>query len=264
MNIIESALNAKNKSEDLTEEVKSVAARKRDPRTLGSARNQIATMVQSRIFSPEEFAEKGLIFSAMKDSTLLNKYRNLRTKLLASTSKHNFITLITSVVPGGGTSLVAANLAAAFSLDEGKTSLLINADVNEKQLDSLFDVEYETGLIDYLESDDDAGNDKIIFETPVPRLRYVPIGKARVNTAEYFTSDKMKSFMQDVVLRYSERYPIIDAPCINTSADTRILLELCDKAILVIPYGICTEEEIKAAVQALGKDKFAGVVLNEF
>ncbi|WP_196138892.1 CpsD/CapB family tyrosine-protein kinase [Aliikangiella sp. G2MR2-5] len=274
MSIIESAyLKSKGKkdgkdSEDFIDEIvqseKEVAeSRSRPPKDLASARNQITQMAQDKIFTAEELAAKGLINPSMKDSVLLNKYRNLRTKLLTSTEKENFVTLVTSVVPSGGNSMVATNLAATFALDEGKTSLLVDANINNPQLASLLDVESDIGLIDYLESDE-YGMEDVLKKTPIPRLRLLPSGKVRVSAAEYFTSEKMKSMMKDMATRYPERFPIIDAPSITQSADTRILIEMCDMVILVVPHGKCTKEEIRYAAMAIGNEKLTGIVLNEF
>jgi len=239
--------------------------RKKETKDLVSSRKQISKMSQDELFKTIDFHDKRLIFSGMKDKILLNKYRNLRTRLLASCpeGKTNFITLVTSVVPKGGSSLIATNLASAFAFDEGKTATLIDANIQSPALNRLLDVETEKGLTEYLESEDWSVNE-VLYKTSIPRLRFVPSGLVRENSAEYFTSDKMKEFVSELVKRYPDRYPIIDAPSISESADTRILIELCDRVILVVPYGNCTEEEIKYAALAIGEEKLAGVVLNQF
>ena len=54
----------------------------------------------------------------------------------------------------------------------------------------------------------------------------------------------------------------IDAPDFNTSPDSRILAELCDYLMLVVPYGTASEAEVSDAVTSLDKDKLLGVVIN--
>ncbi|GAB1257151.1 hypothetical protein NBRC116494_16530 [Aurantivibrio plasticivorans] len=250
-------------SQPVSEET-SKAVSKARMKDIVSAKSQIKNMSHRLLLSEEEMAAKRLIYPRMKDKELLNIYRNLRTKLLASSASSNFTTLVTSVVSGGGSSLVSANLAATFAFDEGKTSLLIEGNVHTPSLAGLFELDNEKpGLMDCLESEELHVAD-ILYETGVPRLRFMPSGRSQENSAEYFTSEKMKSVIGEVVERYPERYPIIDAPSINESADARILLELCDRVILVIPYGLCTTDQIKAAAQIIGKQKLAGVVLNQF
>ncbi len=249
----------------LSEKIINAIPRKKDAKDLVSSRKQISKMSQDEVFNVDEFTAKRLIFAGMKDKILLNKYRNLRTRLLASCpeERSNFVTLVTSVVPRGGTSLIATNLASAFAFDEGKTATLIDANIQSPELNKLLGIETEKGLTEYLESED-WKVDEVLYKTPIPRLRIIPSGLERENSAEYFTSDKMKKFISELVHRYPDRYPIIDAPSISQSADTRILIELCDRVVLVIPYGKCTEEEIKYAALAIGKEKLAGVILNQF
>ena len=229
-----------------------------------SSRSQISNMVHRELLTDEQLAAKRLVYPKMKDKKLLTLYRNLRIKLLAISGSKNFTTMVTSVVPGGGSSLIAANIAATFAFDEGKTSLLIEGNVHSPSLAKLFGLPDESkGLMECIESDRLAVND-ILYETGIPRLRFIPGGKARENSAEYFASGKMSQTFKEIAEKYPERYPIIDAPSVNDSADARILVDLSDFVVLVIPYGLCTEEEVKNAAKAIGKNKLVGVVLNQF
>ncbi len=237
--------------------------KKKETREIVSSRNGISRMSAMERYSPQELEERRLIHANMKDSILLDRYRNLRTKLLAISGKSNFVTLVTSAVPDEDSALVAANLAATFALDEAKTSILIEANIQDPTLNSVFDFEDQKGLIDYLESEElDSGD--VLNKTRLNRLRYLPSGLPRENSAEYFTSDKMQALIAELGERYPDRFPIINAPSIINSADARILVDLCDLVVLVVPYGRCTEEEIVQASLAIGENKLAGIVLNHF
>ncbi len=229
-----------------------------------SAKAQIGNMAQKTVFTGEQLSNKRLIHAGMKDKNLLNTYRNLRTKLLEGSRGEGFSTLVTSVASGSGSSLIAANIAATFALDAGKTALLIEGNVHTPSLASLFELESGSrGLTEFLEAENMTVAD-ILYETGVPRFRFIPSGEPTENSTEYFTSERMRGVMREIAMRYPERYPIIDAPSIEESADTRILLDLCDKAILVVPYGRCSEDDILNAALSIGKEKLAGVVLNQF
>jgi len=228
-----------------------------------ASRKSIANMEKRATYSINELEEKRLIHLDMKDKRLLNHYRNLRTKLLAKGNSENFVTMVTSVVPDSSSALVSANLAATFSLDESKTSMLVEADIVERPLNKLFEMEGQNGLIDYLESENDGVN-SCMHKTGVKRLGFVPSGKVRECSAEYFTSERMETFIKELVERYPDRFPIINAPSILSSADTRILLDLCDQVILVVPYGGCSEEELIQASVTIGEEKLSGLVLNNF
>jgi capsular exopolysaccharide synthesis family protein len=236
---------------------------KKDAGQLTSSKRSIAHMEQPQKYSQKELDERGLIHSNMKDRNLLNQYRNLRTRLLAKCNKENFVTLVTSAVSDLDTAIVSANLAATFALDESKTSMLIEANIANPRLNQMFDMQNHPGLIDYLEGETN-DSDIVLQKTGIPRLRFVPSGVPRESATEYFTSDKMKYFIKELVTRYPDRFPIINTPSISSSADARILLELCDQVILVVPYGECTEEDILKASLTIGNEKLSGIVLNNF
>jgi protein-tyrosine kinase len=227
-------------------------------------RSQIRQMAETRRLSDSELEERGLIHPRMEDARLLNTYRNLRTKLLAAGDGENFITMVTSVTSTDTSGLIAANIAASFAFDEGKTAILVEGDIHAPTVDRVFDLNDEVhGLMDHLETEADSVAD-IIHESGIPRLRVVSSGHRRENSAEFFTSDKMKATIDEIVARYPDRYPIIDAPSVQESADARILLDLCDQVVLVVPYGQCTEQEIRTAAETIGTAKLAGVVLDQF
>ena len=236
---------------------------KTDTKDLAHSRTGISQMHQTKSFSEDELKAKSLIYGKMKNSLLLDRYRTLRTKLLSLSKERNFVTLVTSVVPDSNSHTIAANLAATFALDEAKTSMLVESNVKDPTLNRIFEMEDAKGLIDYLESEA-WESEEILQKTGIARLRFVPSGLPRENSAEYFTTDKMNRFVKELVTRYPDRYPIINAPSIGESADTRILIELCDMVVLVVPYGKCSEEQVMQACLAIGEDKLAGVVLDNF
>src|SRR5690606_37663255 len=154
----------------------------------------------------------------------LNIYRNLRTKLLSAAAGRNFITMVTSVAPDRSISVIAANIAASFAFDEGKTAMLLEGDVHSPTLGRLFELEEgASGLLDYLESEQQSIRD-VIHATGIPRLRFVPSGDKRENAAEYFTSEKMKGAIEEIATRYPDRFPVVAAPIVQDSAEARILL----------------------------------------
>ncbi|PCI71140.1 MAG: hypothetical protein COB38_06500 [Gammaproteobacteria bacterium] len=271
MSIIESAFLKNQKKNPNDHSDNSAQNRKRRKHRTGSQtltnqfaiRDDIATMSQRREFTKDEYQERGLISKYLEDPKLMNEYRNLRTKLLSENRSENFIAMVTSVTPDFDPTLMTVNIASTFALDEGKTSIVINANVSSTKANDIFETETELGLVDVLISEN-VSIDEIIYETPINRLRYIPIGRNPESSAEYFSDIRMKKTMENILSRYSERYLFLNAPSIANSADTRILLEVCDKVLLVVPYGKCTEDNIRQAVLAIGSDKLAGIILEEF
>ncbi len=237
--------------------------KKANPKDIAASKAGISKMSQAEKYTDKILQSKGLIHANMFDRKLLDVYRTLRTKLLSLSNKKNFVTLVTAVVPDYNSSLIAANIAVSFALDASKTSTIVEADIRHPRLNEVFDQENEKGLIDFLESEDWESNE-VLHKTGIPRVRFVPSGLVSENSAEYYTSDKMEHFITELVSRYPDRYPVINASSIMDSADTRILFELCDKVVLVVPYGKCSQEEIMQASLAIGEEKLAGVILEQF
>ena len=73
----------------------------------------------------------------------------------------------------------------------------------------------------------------------------------------------MREFFAEIKSRYADRYVIVDAPsAADYDAEIRILAELCDFAVLVVPYGKVTRSELNAAIGKIGNERLAGVVYN--
>jgi len=151
----------------------------------------------------------------------------------------------------------------AFALDSGKTSLIVNTDIKNKNLDHKFNINCDFGIVDYLNSDD-VTVDKILYETPIRRLRYIPSGDAQDDSTEHFTNNRITGLVESLLERYPERFPIISAPSVGSSADASILADSCDCVVLVAPYGKCTEIEIMHAIWSFPSEKFAGLILDDF
>ena len=208
-----------------------------------------------------ELTELKIIHPEMKERSVLDSFRDLRTNLLHRISGENFILLTTGVKHSSGSSFVAKNLAAAFALDETRTAVLIDCDLRYPSHVELVDGA-KKGIIEYLE-EEETELSEIIYKTGIKRLRVIPCVGKRESPSEYFSYPRMKEFFQDLKHRYSDRYLIVDAPPASEAADIRMLSELVDYVLLVVPYGKVTEREIEKVTRAIPDEKLVGVVLND-
>lgn len=229
-----------------------------------NARDEIARMANPWQLSEGQLAEHRIISQEMEDGRVANAFRELRTKIIQRCQGYNAIIMVTSVSPGDGASFVARNLAAAFTFDESKTALLLDCNLgNPTHFPAATSARAQAreGLTDYLERNS-MQVEQIIHPAGLPRFRLIPAGERREIPAEHFTSIKMRELLQSLKQRYPERYIIVDSPAIADSADARILAELCDYVLLVVPYGKVTESQITGAVRAIGENKLLCTVLN--
>jgi len=222
---------------------------------------RLREMGEIQAFSNSELDEKKLIFPEMKQSRIINRFRELRTRLLHLSDNKNFTVVVTSTILGGGATHVASNLAAAFSIDSSKTSLLVDAHLSKPGLENLFGIKVKKGLTEFLE-DPSVQIEDIIYSSGLNRLRVVPAGRRTEYTSEYFNSGRMKNFLESTRARYPDRFIVLDAPPLTESADVRQLLQLADLAIVVVPYGKMTGTQISENLGVIPKEKLAGIVVN--
>ncbi|MDX1589800.1 MAG: polysaccharide biosynthesis protein [Oleiphilaceae bacterium] len=222
---------------------------------------QISRMEEPRRLTEDDLDERRIIYPQSRNRDLVNRFRQLRTQLLETSQGRNFSLVVTGACEGAGATFVALNLAAAFAFDQSKTALIIDCNLRHPGLHSLLDIIPEAGLTDFLEdSNYDIG--RIIYPTGIPRLRMVPAGSCRESAGEFFTSLRMEQFLHAVRKRYPDRFIILDTSSIQSSPDARILTELCDYHLLVVPHGRVSNDVIEDCVSGVDPEKFVGALLN--
>lgn len=227
----------------------------------GSSVTQIAKMSEVRHFTVAEFNSLKIVHAGEEGSLHLKVFRDLRTQLMKRTDWRNFVCLVTSAAPGGS-SYVAINLAATISLDKSKTSLLVDANLYAPCAQWLLPVPAQLGLMDYLD-DVTAGTEDIVYASGVPRMRVVPMGNNPEGGVEKISSARMREFFSEIKNRYADRYVVVDGPsAADCDAEIRILAELCDFVVLVVPYGKVTPAQLDNAIEKIGRERLAGVVYN--
>ena len=222
---------------------------------------QIARMQEPRKLTGDDLDERRIIYPESRNRDLVNRFRNLRTKLLEVSGGNNFTLVVTGAGEGAGSSFVALNLAAAFAFDQSKTALVIDCNLREPSMHTALDILPENGLTDFLD-DPDFDIARIIYPTGIPRLRLIPAGSRRESPSEFFTSFRMKQFLQAVRRRYPDRFIVLDTAPITDSPDARILGELADYSMLVVPHGRIATSAVENAATAFNPDKFVGAVIN--
>jgi len=222
---------------------------------------EIRRMAEVLLLSPEELTEHKIIYPGMAQREVLNEFREIRTKLLQRSGQKNFSLMVSSVSVDGGASFTAINLAAAFAMDERRTALYIDCNLHDPYATKLLPAEPEYGLTDYLENPE-LNIEDIIYASGIPRLRIIPAGATRDTAVEYFNSVRMEDLIRNLKQRYPDRFIILDLPAVNAGAEARILAQLCDYAVLVVPFGRVTTGQVLSGIDAVGRERFAGLIFN--
>ena len=229
------------------------------------ARADLANMEEAKLFSDRQLELLGIVHPRSKNRALVDAMRQLRTKLYSLKPDGNFSVMVSSVVPQGGGSFVALNLAATIAFDKAKTSLLVDANLHDPIIHKLLKLigrEDAHGLLEYLEHPE-LGIEHIVSPSGIPRMRVIPIGQHHEISAEHFTSARYKQLMVDIKARYDNRFVVVDGPAMTTSADAKILSDICDYTVLVLPYGGVSPGVLDSVVDEIDERKLAGIVIND-
>jgi uncharacterized protein involved in exopolysaccharide biosynthesis/Mrp family chromosome partitioning ATPase len=174
-------------------------------------------------------------------------FTELAHTVAASLGEGSHVLLVTSITPGPGTSVIAANLAATLARTHSE-AILVSADLRDSVSPELFGLADSRGLTEVLAGRATVGE---VARGPagVPGLWVIPPG-ADTSLAEYnLQHDTAKALAMQ--LRKDARYVIIEAQANDDGTDTFALAEFADAALLIIETGRSTQPEASACMQRL-------------
>ena len=230
--------------------------------TLRSGKQHLKKIRSSGYMDLFESQAKRIIHPDMDDYSIMNSFREIRTHLIQKSPGKNFVLMVVSLAHDMGATFFSVNIGAAFSYEGQKTSLLVDCNQRKPKLNRLFDTETRYGLSDYLH-DPKIRSKNIIYPTGIYRMNFIPIGHRGTEKREFLSSERMQEFIGIIKRRYADRYIILNAPPLETSADAAILSAVVDYIIVVVPYGRVTESRISKALKLLPQEKIAGIILNK-
>ena len=193
-------------------------------------------------------------------SPISEQYRNIRTNILYSSIDEEVRSiLVTSSGPGEGTSTTAANLAIVFA-QQGKTVLLVDADLRKPTVHYTFNLNNTAGLTSILTNQMELM--EAIHQYDEKNLYILPSGPVPPNPSELLGSRAMNHFLDKAL----EEFDIVlfDTPPVLAVTDAQVLANLCHGSILVVSSGKTDKEAVAKTKEQLSSSagKILGVVLN--
>ncbi len=160
--------------------------------------------------------------------------RSVRTNLsfIASDIKSKMI-CVTSEVSGEGKSFMVINLASTLSLINKKV-VVIDGDLRKSKLHHTFRLKNDWGLTSYLTNQCDV--DKIIHNTHVENLYFIPAGPMPPNPSELLYSERMRQLMAELKEKFD--YVLVDTAPIGLVSDAIPLVRTSDVNIFVLRSGV--------------------------
>jgi polysaccharide biosynthesis transport protein len=189
----------------------------------------------------------------------LESYKSLRTRLLSSQAKQGFRSIaITSVGRSEGKTLTAFNLAYCCAHVENLSVLLIDGDLRNRSLTTLFGRLPSVGLADVMSSR--ASCEEAIVRTDVPNLYVMGAGTNDSASTELFSTEKWSQLIR--WSRHHFKIVLIDALSMGAFADFELMAQECDGILLVVRARSTHREALRMAIEQLDAGKLVGVVWN--
>jgi protein-tyrosine kinase len=166
------------------------------------------------------------------------------------------VVMIASAVAGEGKTLTAANLALTLSESYRRNVLLIDGDLRRPSLHTVFRMESTPGLSDGLIAE----HTKMPLHRLTEHLTLLTAGRPTSDPMAALISSRMQRLIREA--RETFEWIIIDTPPVGLMTDANLMAAMADGAIVVVKAGSTPYHLVHRAVDALGRDRLLGVVLN--
>jgi capsular exopolysaccharide synthesis family protein len=207
----------------------------------------------------EPSAEERTVLSATALPPAKEQYRHLASALHHAQGARGMKTImVASAVAAEGKTLTAVNLALTLSESFRRRVLLIDADFRRPSLHRIFPGSPEYGLGDLLETTAELAT--LVPLTVTSRLSLLASGKGLADPMAALSSERMREVLAAAALRHD--WVIIDTPPVGLFSDARLLATHADAALLVVNAGRTPLDLLERTVDAIGRDRILGVVLN--
>jgi protein-tyrosine kinase len=204
-----------------------------------------------------EWADR-LALSPNVTPEVVEQFRRLAAALFSAQGNGSLkVIMVTSGAPGDGKTMTAVNLALILSESYGRNVLLVDADLRRPSINNLTPHVPTCGLSDGLRAKDDQ---KLAVMQVTDRLTLLPAGRPDPDPMSGLTSIRMRRIIEEASTRFE--WVILDAPPVGPLADASLLAGIADAILFVIRANTTPYPLIQKAIEAVGREKIFGVVLN--
>jgi capsular exopolysaccharide synthesis family protein len=144
-----------------------------------------------------------------------------------------------------------------FSESYKRNVLLIDADLRRPALHRVFGTDNASGLTDGLTA---SAESKLPVRQVSDRLALLQAGQPNADPMAGLTSERMRQVISEA--RESFDWVIIDSPPVALLPDANLLGAMVDGAVIVVKAATTPCDLVQRAVDAIGRHRILGVVLN--
>lgn len=189
---------------------------------------------------------------------LTEQYRQLAATLHHTQMAQQIkVVMVASAIASEGKTLTATNLALTLSESYRRRVLLIDADLRRPSLHDVFQVPNISGLNEGLQSPTER---KLSLMQITNTLTLLPAGRPNPDPMSSLTSPRMRQILAEAAACFE--WVIVDTPPVAILADANLLSSMVDTSILVVRAGHTPLNLVEKTIDALGRDRILGVVLN--
>jgi capsular exopolysaccharide synthesis family protein len=186
------------------------------------------------------------------------QYRRLAASLHHAQALSSIkVIMVTSAVVGEGKTLTASNIAMTLSQSYKKEVLLVDADFRRPSVHAVFGIPPYPGLAESLTADQ---TQKIRVRLVSSGLGVLTGGRPTSDPIAALTSERMRQLVQEA--RNTFDWVILDTPPVALISDASLVSSMTDGALIVVKAGQTPWDLVERAVQAVGRERTLGVVLN--
>ena len=205
----------------------------------------------------ERLTEK-VVLDRRMPAVCREQYRRLAAVLHDSQAAHGTkVVMVASAVAGEGKTLTAANVALTLSNSYRKRVLVIDGDLRRPMMHKMLRIETSCGLADGL---DPSAEKQIVVRQVTPTLALLPAGRPMADPMASLVSERMRQLIDEA--REIFDWIIIDTPPLVLLPDANLLASIVDAALLVVKAESTPHAMVKRAMDAIGRSRVLGVVLN--
>ena len=213
----------------------------------------------SRLFEHVDVRYKGkIVLDAAVSPQSREQYRRLAASLHHAQAVSGIkVVMVTSALVGEGKTLTASNVAMTLSESYKKEVLLVDADFRRPSVHAVFGIAPYPGLAESLTAEQ---NEKIRVRVGSSGLGVLTGGRPTSDPIAALTSERMRQLVQEA--RTTFDWVILDTPPLAMLTDANLVSAMTDGALIVVKAGETPWDLVDRAVQAVGRERTLGVVLN--
>jgi protein-tyrosine kinase len=223
----------------------------------------VFTRIAPPPFGPAPVTRSGgrrdkLVMGRNIPAAAVEQYRKLAAALHHAQVQHGTkVVMMASTMAGEGKTLTATNLALTLSDSYRRRVALIDADLRRPTVHDMFGLPNVSGLNDVLSARNDEACE--IFDVS-PCLSVLTAGRPNPNPIGGLTSDRMRRLVAAAAKEFD--WVILDTPPVGLLPDAGLLAGMVDTVVLIVAAGSTQYRLVHRTVEAIGRDRIFGVVLN--